>query len=481
MWTDTGVANDLLFIILVMPLDPFINLISPSLLKKAYELIKTKAALSTQKTQSDLNQIYEGLPFCPGTTASKYCRCFFITMFIVPLHPICSVLGAFLFVLFFWVDRLVLLRISNYPQFTAVDLILSYLRYAEVGIIFHWASYCTFEGLAIGRVRPTLIVLLAASILLYILNLQFYLKKWMRNQAKKAITQEYQPANRPQKLKPKPTNRGRKQTARMKLEERKMEAGFNIIEPQSPSQPPNPAQPSEVVDSIPSPGLQDNISPENFFQSLKFEQTPIVKLEALLDELRAEECFGTDTYWTSDPVEVLWQSIQAIKRFFTEIDTDGPRDTKNPEHVISQAVESQRYIEPKIPILEEPPRFGTKPRQPQPELVPIPEPVLQLPIVPQEPELVNKVEQMFLKPNADLIDTEPTDFLVSRKVPLPGAWFANDGQPQRIRDPTLDYANSPGSFQKHEEYLPRPYLYQEDFTNGREPGVCTLGPNKRHK
>jgi hypothetical protein len=484
MWTDTGVANDLLFIILLMPLDPVIALISPSLLKKAYELVKSKTRLSMQKTQADLNDIYQGLPFCPANTAAKYCLCLFIILFIVPLHPICSLLGAVLISLFFWIDKLVLLRISNYPEFTTVDLCLSFLRYAEVAIIFHWISYCIFEGLVVGTVRATLLVILLLTCLLYAINLQFYLKKWMRNKAKKAILQMYTGGqskdtqfamlSKPSKLK--------KPRKGLQNDGKKTDDGIINHEVLKNSDKPinresdnvrmadSPNSDVQDMDKSPVPGFAPeavSITQQDFFQSLNMESCSINNLEALLDELKAEECFGTYTYWTTDPVEVLWQSIQAIKRFFAEIEVFGPRTDNRPEHVVSLAVESTRQIDTRDKLLPDPPSVLNSDR------------LIQMPVIPEEPEHENNFESRFIKRTADLIDTDPSDFLVRRKAPLSATYTLAPDQLQLIEDPRLDGYYSRDKPNPHN--LSKVPMVNSTFESHQDQvGVCNIGPNKRH-
>ena len=135
MWTDKGLANDLWFMQVFAIIDPFTTLINLALLKKLLARWRIKADAdgveSLTMTQREANEAFEGPDFIHHSRISKYLKSIMLAMFLLCIFPVSSLISMFCISIYYWFDKIYLLRFTRIPDYSSVQLIYSVLNYFE--------------------------------------------------------------------------------------------------------------------------------------------------------------------------------------------------------------------------------------------------------------------------------------------------------------------------------------------------------------
>lgn len=135
MWTDKGLANDLWFMQVFAIIDPFTTLVNLALVKKLLARWRIKAdgdgVESLTMTQREANEAFEGPDFIHHSRISKYLKSIMLAMFLLCIFPVSSVISMFCISIYYWFDKIYLLRFSKIPDYSSVQLIYSVLNYFE--------------------------------------------------------------------------------------------------------------------------------------------------------------------------------------------------------------------------------------------------------------------------------------------------------------------------------------------------------------
>lgn len=139
MWADSGLGNDLWFMLLFNLLDPFLSLINLDYIIKLYSRWKLDRVDNTQSsyTQKEANQVYEGVAFSHSSLISKHIRTVMLALFLLPLFPLSAAVAIFCLTFFYWNDKIFLLRFAKLPEYCSVEFGMEMLKFFDVAMIFY--------------------------------------------------------------------------------------------------------------------------------------------------------------------------------------------------------------------------------------------------------------------------------------------------------------------------------------------------------
>ena len=141
LWKDNGLANDLWFLLLLSILDILGSLLKPDYLKKLWDRRKLEKGEGRhgnfRPNQIQVNQIYEGFDFCFEERLSKYCKLLLITLFISCLFPLSPLISVIYLLIFYWLDKLSLLRLCRVPNFCTSQIGHSMLRFFDLALVVY--------------------------------------------------------------------------------------------------------------------------------------------------------------------------------------------------------------------------------------------------------------------------------------------------------------------------------------------------------
>jgi hypothetical protein len=142
MWENNGLANDLWFFLLFTFLDPLFVLIDLDIFIKIYRRwsIKNTPPEEATKTQREANEIYEGVNFSQSDLIAKHVRTVILVLFLLPIFPLAALVGIICLVLFYWIDKMYLLRLAKIPQYCSFQFGMEMLRFFDTAMIIYSVS-----------------------------------------------------------------------------------------------------------------------------------------------------------------------------------------------------------------------------------------------------------------------------------------------------------------------------------------------------
>ena len=117
MWGDSGLANDLWFLLVFSVLDVLTALMPVDfLLKIAKKKYALRSGLALYE-QNEANKLFESAEFQYSVRVSKYSKLLMVVLFINSIFPFSSIVGIAYLGLFYWADKIFLLRVAKVPQY----------------------------------------------------------------------------------------------------------------------------------------------------------------------------------------------------------------------------------------------------------------------------------------------------------------------------------------------------------------------------
>lgn len=135
-------ANDLWFLQILAFVDIIGSVFKPAYLVKAYKRWATSRLLqngrtSTSKSQKEVNQEFEGFDFNFDERLTKYCKLLLVTFFITSLFPLSPLISLVYMLIFYWVDKIFLLRLCKVPSFCTSYIGHSMLHFFDLALVVY--------------------------------------------------------------------------------------------------------------------------------------------------------------------------------------------------------------------------------------------------------------------------------------------------------------------------------------------------------
>jgi hypothetical protein len=137
MWSNSGLGNDLWYMMIFTCLEPVYYYMNIWLLIKYYYRWKLNNDPKYLMSQKEMNQIYEGLEFNISQKVSKYCKTIMLALFLLPIFPLSAILSVLFTTTFYWLDKYQLLRWMKLPDYCDVKLGLALLRFFDITLIIY--------------------------------------------------------------------------------------------------------------------------------------------------------------------------------------------------------------------------------------------------------------------------------------------------------------------------------------------------------
>jgi hypothetical protein len=143
MWGDSGLANDLWFLVIFSILDAVTSFIPFGYL---WQLAKRWHAQTVSVPgdleQKEANKLFEAAEFQYSVRVSKYSKLLMIVAFTNSILPIASLISIFYLILFYWADKIFLLRVARIPQYCTFLLGSEMLKFFDM-VLISYAVRCS--------------------------------------------------------------------------------------------------------------------------------------------------------------------------------------------------------------------------------------------------------------------------------------------------------------------------------------------------
>ena len=192
-YTDNGLANDLLFLLIFSSLEAVFAVVIPGYVVTLFKRFKTKKdGNKSEVLQYQSNEYHEGMPFIYPRRFGKYCNLLLITFFQISVFPYAPLLGAVNLILFMMADRFFLLRLSKLPEYCSTELALSMIRFSDMIFVAWSGGYLVFEIINNnGSISNWTIATFSVALANLIFNPNYILRKIFKfgsNEADEAVT-----------------------------------------------------------------------------------------------------------------------------------------------------------------------------------------------------------------------------------------------------------------------------------------------------
>lgn len=224
-YTDNGLANDLLFLLIFSCLEALFAVFIPGFVMTLYKRYKMKKdGQKSEVFQYQANEFHEGMPFIYPRRFGKYCNLILITFFQISIFPYAPLIGIVNIVLFLLADRYFLLRLSKVPEYCSNDLSLSMLRFSDMIFVAWSGGYMVFEIINNDEISNWTIATFTVALANLVFNPNLLLRsifKYQTNEAENSSTTLKQLLTVPENGEAPDTYRGRNpvsvMTARLKV------------------------------------------------------------------------------------------------------------------------------------------------------------------------------------------------------------------------------------------------------------------------
>ena len=136
MWGDAGLANDLWFLVIFSILDAFTSFLPFSYLLQLFRRWRALSASgSGDLEQKEANKLFEAAQFEYSVRVSKYSKLLMIVLFTNSILPISSLICIIYLGVFYWADKIFLLRFARIPQYCTFLLGSEMLKFFDVVLI----------------------------------------------------------------------------------------------------------------------------------------------------------------------------------------------------------------------------------------------------------------------------------------------------------------------------------------------------------
>ena len=177
-YTDKGLANDLLFLLIFGCLEAIFAICPPRFLVTLVLRYWLKAkGIKSMTPQYRANEIYEPSPWVYPKRFGKYCNTLLITFFIVSIFPYAPLIAIANILLFLCADRFFLMRLSKIPEYCSSYLALSMLRFSDMIFVSWAAGYMVLEIITLHKVSVWSISIMSAAGFNLIFNPNTLLRK----------------------------------------------------------------------------------------------------------------------------------------------------------------------------------------------------------------------------------------------------------------------------------------------------------------
>ena len=178
LYSDSGLTNNLLILVLFGILEPFVAFVDPFLFLKMMKRRKlVKEIESSTMMQYECNILYETSNFDFSRRAGKYCNIMLLVFFVIHIFPIASVIGVVWIFIYYWTDKYFLSRMSKVPDYCTGDLILSLLRVIDLCFLMSAISFAIFDQIVNESVSVWAITIIAVTGGNLLFNFQYILRK----------------------------------------------------------------------------------------------------------------------------------------------------------------------------------------------------------------------------------------------------------------------------------------------------------------
>jgi hypothetical protein len=178
MFTNVGVYNDLLFQLILAVIEAAVSFAEPSIplnwLKAWWD--RRKGTDSTIP-QYEVNTYYEGAVFNFPRRFGKYLTLMMITFFLIRIFPYAPFIAALIAVVFYWSDKLFLLRLAKIPEYNTNELPLSMLRFMDMVFVTWTVGYILFDTIAYDTIYPWSWVMFSIALFSLVFNANYALRK----------------------------------------------------------------------------------------------------------------------------------------------------------------------------------------------------------------------------------------------------------------------------------------------------------------
>ena len=150
-YTDKGLANDLLLLLIFGCLETVFSIINPAFGYTLFRRYMLKKNITTSvMPQYQANDLFEGQLWVYPRRFGKYCNAIMLTFFIVSIFPYAPLIGIANVCLFLCADRFFLLRLSKLPEYCSSELVLSMLRFSDMIFVVWAAGYMVLEKITLN-------------------------------------------------------------------------------------------------------------------------------------------------------------------------------------------------------------------------------------------------------------------------------------------------------------------------------------------
>lgn len=143
MWGDAGLANDLWFLVIFSILDALTSFFPFSyLLQLAKRWYALSVSIPGDLEQREANKLFEAANFEYSVRVSKYSKLLMIVLFTNSILPISSLISILYLGIFYWADKIFLLRFARIPQYCTFLLGNEMLKFFDVVLISYTVTCC---------------------------------------------------------------------------------------------------------------------------------------------------------------------------------------------------------------------------------------------------------------------------------------------------------------------------------------------------
>ena len=178
LYLDVGLVNDLIMLLILSVIEAGLSFADPPLI---LNWINKKKVLQDGKNSNEIQKVvntyYEGGVFVFPRRFSKYLNLMMLTFFMVRIFPLSPILAILICVMFYWADKLFLLRFSRIPEVCTVELPLSMLRFFDMALVVWSLGYAAFDDIKYGQISRWSWVMISIALANLLGNPNYALRK----------------------------------------------------------------------------------------------------------------------------------------------------------------------------------------------------------------------------------------------------------------------------------------------------------------
>ena len=191
LYLNTGLINDLEIMLYLSGIEVLLAFVDPSIILKAVKRCRMKSkSQDSTLVQKVMNGLYEGGNFDYPVRFAKYLNLMMLTFFMVKTVPLAPAFAIVLTFLFYWADKIFLLRWSKIPEVCSIELAMSMLRFWDLAMVIWTFGYIAWDTIEFAEPAVWTYIQTATMVGLLVIDTNYFMEKFLSRGDPPSIKEE---------------------------------------------------------------------------------------------------------------------------------------------------------------------------------------------------------------------------------------------------------------------------------------------------